>query len=129
MPVALPQLIKTDRRAGGLRLWRWRLLSRPIYIVAEPWTWTSLAAPGLTILIPAGFETDLVSAPGLARPLMPLHHLAAAALVHDWLRRHRPDLSLEQIDALMLLVMVETGVPEPWRTIVWLSVRTNNNRA
>lgn len=129
VPAVLPVLVKTDQRVGGLRLWRWRLFTRPTYDAAQAWTWRSAVLPALFFAVPAGFRTDLVSAPWWARWFLPLRHLAVAALVHDVLRRLYPDLPLGVIDALMLLVMIETGVPEPWRTIVWLSVRTNNNRA
>ena len=126
--VALPALAKTGERAGGFRLGPWRLGSRPLYR-ASAWRYASPTIAGLVVEIPDGFLTDLVSAPWWGRWLLPLRHLAVAALVHDRLRRDHPHLSLEAIDALMLLVMIETGAPEPWRTIVWLAVRTNNNRA
>lgn len=126
--VALPALVKTRQRVGGFRLGPWRLGSRPLYR-ASAWRYASPTIDGLVIEIPDGFLTDLVSAPWWARPFMPLRALAVAALIHDWLRRMAPHLPLEVIDALMLLAMIEIGVPEPWRTIVWLAVRTNNNRA
>ena len=129
MAAALPTLIKTGQRTGGVRLRRWRLFTRPVYEVAEHWTYRSRAVPALVIVIPAGFRTDLVSAPWWARWFLPLLHLAIAALVHDWLRENGHTLSLEEIDVLMLLVMTDTGVPDPSRTLVWLAVRTNNNRA
>lgn len=127
-PAVLPSLVKTAKRVGGFRFGPWRLFTRPVYR-ASGWRFASLSIAGLVVEVPEGFLTDLVSAPWWARPFMPLRHLAVAALIHDRLRQAYPHLSLEAIDALMLLVMIETGVPEPWRTIVWLAVRTNNNRA
>ena len=101
----------------------------PTYDVAADWTWRSLYLPGFVVIVPAGLHTDLVSAPWWGCWLLPLRHLAVAALVHDALRRLVPDLPLEIIDALMLLAMIETRVPEPSRTVVWLAVRTSNTRA
>lgn len=41
---------------------------------------------GDTIVVPAGFRTDLCSVPALARPFIPLSgRLAKPALLHDWL--------------------------------------------
>ena len=76
--------------------------------------------------IPAGFETDLVSAPSLVKWLLPNDHMRIPAIKHDYRRKLGQDL--EETDILFLLDMYKAGVPFLTRLICFLSVRNNNRR-
>ena len=105
-------------RAGGLF---GVIASRPYYRTLDP-------MPVDGVIVPPGYETDLVSAPWYARPFMPLKHMRDAALRHDWRRKHRADLSLRQIDDMFLEDMRAANVPWPWPAICRWAVGTNTNR-
>lgn len=119
---SMPALVKIPGRVGGWRIFGFVLGSRPLYASSQEFRYGGAR-------IPAGFTTDLVSAPWFARPFMPLRHLAACALYHDYLLRMRPDLSLRTCDARFLVAMKFFGVPQPWRSICYGAVRTNRNRS
>ena len=111
------RLEKVGRRGGLFGV----IASRPYYRTLDP-----MLVDG--VLVPPGYETDLVSAPWWARPFMPLKHMRDAALRHDWRRKHRADLSLRQIDDMFLDDLIAAGVPWPWPGICRWAVGMNKNR-
>lgn len=88
-------------------------------------------SPGFELLgiqVPDEFETDRISAPRPVMWMLPKRHIDPAAVLHDYCRRHRHDMELWETDLVFLQAMYLCGVPEPWRTICWLAVRTNRSR-
>lgn len=81
---------------------------------------------GWEIVIPAGFEFDL-SAPWWSRWALPRHHLVLVSCVHDY-ARDQMAWPFWFTDLLLLDAANACGVPEPAKTIVWLSVRTDKHR-
>jgi len=104
-------------KIGRTRRW----LGRPIYRTLD-----QIVFKG--VVVPAGHETDLVSAPFWAKWSLPNDHMMMPAIIHDFCRSHRPDLSLWDGDLLFLDAMRSFGVAEPARTLAWLAVRGNSNR-
>jgi hypothetical protein len=94
-----------------------KYFGRPIYRLLEDYE-----------EIPAGFETDLVSAPFIIKWLLPNDHMKLPAIKHDYRRKHRPDLPLEVTDILFLTDLYVAGVPFIKRLICFLAVRSNNRR-
>lgn len=110
---------KTDKKRAGRRIYR----------VIEPFTYeVGFLGSGLKIEIPKGFETDLVSAPWWVRWALPLDHMKRPAILHDYIREHRPDIELWRTNLIFLEAMYADGTIEPARTLAWLAVRTNRNR-
>lgn len=122
MVTRTPRLIKTTERLGGIVLFNKRFFTRPVYVTDEHFIHSD-------ICVPKGFRTDLVSAPWYCRPFLPLKMLAGPAILHDILRRDFLDMAKWKTDLKFLEYMYEFNVPEPWKTLVWLSVRKNNTRA
>lgn len=106
-------------KIGRTRKW----FGRPIYRT------TAEIPLGDGTVIPAGFETDLVSSPAVVKWLLPNDHLEIPAIKHDFRRKHRPDLSLWKTDLAFLDDMHDANVAEPARTLCWLATRLNKNRS
>lgn len=106
-------------RTGGLF---GEFFSRPLYRTLDPFE-----VDGIIVL--PGYQTDLVSAPWWARPVMPLRRMRDAAMKHDWRRRNRHDLSLTQIDDLFRDDLKAAGVAPPWRWICRAAVGLNKRRS
>jgi len=82
---------------------------------------------GLSVEVPAGFETDLASIPGWAMPFMAPGSMVKSAAVHDRLRADTR-FGLIESDAIFLTAMAAEGVT-PWRReVAFLAVRSNHNR-
>lgn len=129
MGLTLPALIQTDRRVGGLRIWLWVFFARRIYRLSGGFGYRSRVVPGVSLWVPAGFETDLVSAPWQVRWLLPVEAMAFAAVVHDYLRSQRHDLHPEVVDLVFREVMIASGVSKICAELAYQAVRANNNRA
>jgi len=110
-------LVKIGRAGGLFGIF----FSRPYYRTLD-----AFEVDG--VIVAPGYETDLVSAPWWARPFMPLKHMRDAAFRHDWRRKNRHDLSLEQIDDMFKGDLRAAGVPWPWPAICRWAVGTNKNR-
>lgn len=110
--------LKKVGRTGGLF---GELFSRPLYRTLD-----AFEVDGFTV--PAGYLTDLVSAPWWARTFLPLKAMRRAAIRHDWRRKHRLDLSTSQTDDMFRADLIEDGVSRFWAWVCWLAVRTNKNR-
>lgn len=106
-----------------------RIQGRKVYRVVRSFTYRTGPREGVPITIPAGFETDLVSAPWYLRWALPLKHMMLAAIVHDYARKHCDDILTEETDVIFLEAMYDCRVREPYKTLSWLAVRSNNNRA
>lgn len=117
-----PEVVKTDRRVGGFRLLGRVWGSRPVYRLAVDVDYGDY-------IVPAGFETDFVSAPWPVRWLLPLKGMCLAAILHDWLRVFALWLSLAQTDRRFRRELIRRGVFIVTAWLCWLCVRTNNNRA
>lgn len=102
---------------------------RPIYRVKESFFYeVGFIGSGLKIEIPAGFESDLVSAPWWCAWLLPLDHMKRPAILHDYLREKRPDIELWRTNLIFLEAMYADRTIEPAKTLAWLATRTNKNR-
>lgn len=103
---------------------------RRLYRVVEDFTYEiGFLGSGLKIIVPKGFVTDLVSAPRWARWMLPLEHMKRPAILHDYLREHRPDIELWRTNLIFLEAMYADNTNEPAKTLAWLAVRTNRNRS
>jgi hypothetical protein len=100
---ALP-LETTDRKRGD----------RPVYKLLDPITL-------LGITVPAGFLTDLVSAPKWARRWLPLSKMARASLIHDYACNRLP-ISKWACNALFWRQMGRDRVSLFWRLCCWAYV-------
>lgn len=117
-----PPVVKTDRRVGGFWIFGHLVGSRALYTLSD------LIDYG-DYIVPAGFETDFVSAPWWIRWLLPLKGMCLAAILHDYLRRLVLSLSLAETDERFRVELVRQGVN---RILAWLcrwAVWTNHNRA
>lgn len=108
------------RIAGRLRVeecgdYRWRLLD-PLILDADGFG---------RMVVPAGFETDLASAPRLVWAIVPpIGRYQRAAVVHDWLySRLGPAVSRRLADAVFLDAMAAEGVAAWRRWLMWTAVR------
>ena len=113
----IPALEKIDRMGGLFGLF----FSRPRYRTLEP-----VELDGE--IIPAGYITDLVSAPWWAREFLPLQHLKLPALKHDMRRTLQTIKPLEEIDKQFYDEMLEAGISKILSFILWKLVRLNNVR-
>lgn len=104
-------------KIGRTRRW----LGRPVYRTLEP-----IGFKG--VVVPTGYETDLVSAPVWIKWALPNDHMMIPAVIHDYCRTHRPDLTLWDCDLIFLDAMRQHRVAEPARSLAWLAVRTNDRR-
>lgn len=116
-----PLVEKTDVRVGGLRLFGRVFFGRPVYRTLTDVTFADY-------VVPAGFETDFVSAPAIVRWALPLKAMCLAAILHDFLRKVRLEVPLWKTNTRFLEELYVQDVPEPFRTLAWLAVRTNHNR-
>ena len=75
------------------------------------------------IVVPVGFDTDFASVPRLLWPLLPPQgRHSKAAVVHDWLYRHRV-ASRGISDRIFYDAMIDSGVKR-WRAyLMWLGLR------
>ena len=77
---------------------------------------------GLSITVPAGFVTDLVSTPRAVWTVVPpTGRYQRAAIIHDWLYWTQP-CSRDQSDRIMVLAMEELGVSAVTRGLVYESL-------
>ena len=109
----------TGRTRGGRAVWR----------CAADFTFDlGYLGSGLSVMVPAGFETDGPSVPFWALPLVKVGCMIRAAAVHDQLRE---DLrfSLIDCDAIFLTAMKAERVPALQRELAFLAVRLNHSRA
>jgi hypothetical protein len=78
------------------------------------------------VVIPAGFLTDGPSVPRLLQFLMPMDHLLAPSVLHDWLltqlawEKSRADLEFK-------IAMRACGVRQPYRQIAYWAVHFNHS--
>jgi hypothetical protein len=82
---------------------------------------------GLSIEVPAGFETDGPSIPWWLAPIARAGSMVRASAVHDRLREDLRFTKLEG-DAIFLTALAAEGVPAWRREIAFLAVRLNRNR-
>ncbi len=83
---------------------------------------------GLSIEVPAGFQTDGPSIPAFALRVVDAGAMIRSAAVHDRLREDLRFTKLEG-DAIFLTAMAAEGV-EPWqRELVFAAVRLDRSRA
>lgn len=115
-------LVKTNERTGGLKIGRLVLFSRPIYLLTKDFEHDG-------IFVPKGFKTDLVSAPWIIKTFLPVKAMAKSAILHDALRRNYKHISVRITDRKFKRYLKEFGVKEPWVTLSYLAVCTNNSRA
>ena len=101
----------------GRRTWRFRHGAR--------FEWGQRGA-GWIVEIPASFEFD-VSAPWWLTWLPVLKAMIRPAGLHDLLRRD-PAWALWSGDLMFLDACKANGVREPWLTLGWWAVRTNDRR-
>jgi hypothetical protein len=82
---------------------------------------------GLSIDVPAGFETDGPSVPWWLAPVAKAGGMVRAAAVHD---RLREDLRFSKLDgdAIFLTALEAEGVTAWRRELAFLAVRLNNSR-
>lgn len=102
---------------GGLLASEWVLEERLVYTTDDPVE---------TVVVPAGFRTDLASIPRLFRGLLPQndkHRLAA--VVHDWLcRTAHSRKERARGDRIFREAMKDLGVPAWKRWVMWGAVRS-----
>jgi len=118
-PVTRQDIEWTGRRVKG----------RKVYRVLRTFIYRAGPFGGGEISIPAGFETDLVSAPWYLRWALPLKHMMLPAIVHDYARKFCLGITTSGTDLIFLEAMYDCRVREPYKTLSWLAVRSNNNRA
>lgn len=111
------QLRKVGRTGGLFGL----LFRRPIYVTVEP-----VDLDG--VMVPAGFTTDIASAPWWIRWLLPNDHMHDPAIRHDMRRKLQTWRSLEDIDRAFYDDLIAAGTVRFWAWVCWQAVRTNNNR-
>ena len=111
-------LVKVGRTGGLFG----ELFSRPLYDTTDPFE-----VDGVVVKPP--YRTDLVSAPWLARPFLPLKRMRLPALRHDWRRKNQPLRSTRAIDDDFRTDLLAEGVWPIVAWICWRAVRTNHNRA
>lgn len=84
---------------------------------------------GATLVVPAGFLTDLASVPKPFRGIIDKTSLGGASVIaHDFLYQHGGrtdgvDLTRRQVDALFDTLMHLERIPAWRRTVAWLAVR------
>lgn len=83
---------------------------------------------GGSVVVPAGFKTDLASVPRWLWPILPAHGLhEKAAIVHDFLygrnREGKPLVTRWTADALFRQGMASLGVSAWRRWLMWAGVR------
>ncbi|MDX1438872.1 MAG: DUF1353 domain-containing protein [Rubricoccaceae bacterium] len=77
---------------------------------------------GLSITVPAGFVTDLVSTPRAVWTIIPpTGRYQRAAIIHDWLYWMQP-CTRAQSDRIMVLAMEELGVGATTRRLIYESL-------
>jgi hypothetical protein len=115
---------------------------RTVWRLLEPLEWVLDGANGTdSLVVPAGFSTDLASIPWAMRWLIPASGpWQRAAVVHDWLYSNSGVVDvIEQwfgrrmpmtryfdrarCDAIFMDAMREAGVDLPTRSAMWLAVR------
>lgn len=78
---------------------------------------------GETIIVPAGFRTDLASIPRLFQNIVPVNgRHRPAAVLHDYLFVVQ-DRSRAAVDAIFLDAMEAAGVPWAQRWVMYAAVR------
>ena len=92
------------------------------WVLVEPLEYRLLDSEHV-IRVPAGFVTDFASVPRLAWTVMsPFDRHGRAAVVHDWLYWTQA-CTREQSDKIMLLGMIESGVPNVKRVAIHTALR------
>ena len=108
----------TGRSRAGRAIWR----------VAEPFQYDiGYVGSGLSVVVPAGFETDGPSIPTIICPIVKPGCMVKSAMVHDRLREDLRFSKLES-DAVFLAAMQAEGVPVWQRELAFLFVRANRSR-
>lgn len=101
---------------------------RAVYRVAQAFRYDiGYLGSGLSVTVPAGFETDGPSVPWWAVKIVDVGAFVRSACVHD---RLREDLRFTKLDgdAVFLTAMEAEGV-KPWqRELIFLAVRLNGSR-
>ena len=101
---------------------------RAVFRVVEPFRYdVGYLGSGLSVTVPAGFETDGPSVPWWAVKIVDVGAFVRSACVHD---RLREDLRFTKLDgdAVFLTAMQAEGV-KPWqRELIFLAVRLNRSR-
>jgi hypothetical protein len=110
-----PQLEDTGRTERG----------RAVFRLAAPLTLTSChQAPGLTVTVPAGFETDFATVPRAFWPCFnPAGPWRAAAIVHDYLYTRQARCDRFLADVIFRAAMHALRVPAPRRLAMYYAVR------
>lgn len=84
---------------------------------------------GLSVHVPEGFETDVVSDPtGVLALVGATRRMIKASAVHDCLREDLRFTKL-QSDAVFLMAMETEGTDPLWREVAFNAVRLNGSRA
>lgn len=97
-------------------------------VLAEPMRY-EVGASGLSIVVPDGFVHDSASVPSIFWSILPRHGTyGKAAIVHDYLYWAQP-CTREQADNLLMLAMLESGVSEVRRKLVYRGVRLGGGGA
>lgn len=102
------------------------------WIVQEDFHYvTTSVRPGMEIIVPAGFVSDGASIPRFFwRRLPPFGLHFNAAIVHDWLYRHRPHLlTRSEADIVLLEIMQRDRVPEGRQRAMLYAVRWFGRRS
>ncbi len=109
-----PELIDTGKTVRG----------RPVYQLAEDLVFeTLLNGQGFRIVVPAGFHTDLASAPRLFWSIFPpAGPWSPAAILHDYLDGCY-GVSRFLADAVLREAMAQLGVPLWRRVLAYYCVR------
>lgn len=100
------------------------LLDRGLFKLSQPLVWHHNGGPiRLSVMVPAGYITDLASVPKLFRWLVGASATRTkAAIVHDVL--YGPARFDRVVaDALFRAIMLEEGVPRFTAHLMWLAVR------
>ena len=111
------QLRKVGRAGGLFGL----LFRRAVYVTAE-----AVELDG--VVVPAGFPTDIASAPWWVRWLLPNDHMRDAAIRHDMRRKLQTQRDLDDIDKDFHRELIAAGTVRFWAFVCWWVVRFNNNR-
>ena len=96
------------------------------FILSGNLVWETRVGGGfITVVVPAGFETDFASVPRFFTRLFPTTgEWSKPAILHDWLYVSAQGCSRFMADALFREAMIQEGVPF-WRAwLMWLAVRT-----
>ena len=85
---------------------------------------------GMTVDVPAGFETDGASIPWFARAwLSPWGRVAFAAILHDFLLETAHDWPKWLIDRAFHAAMLGQGVHPIAAAVMWCAVRTRGRQS